>query len=127
MWFDLHDINKRVRYHLRMRQLGVIRDKQTFSAAVVVEREEYFICSHSPGMFLFIPCLSRMTPEISHGSLLTARFRTRLLTFAVPSLCYNSQCSVHVFLGGCQNLWENNVSHRVYTTQNSKLNEQKQL
>ena len=30
-------------------------------------------------MFLFIPWLSRMTSEISHGSLLTARFRTRLL------------------------------------------------
>ena len=61
-----------------MHQLGVIRDKQAFSAAEVV-REEYFFCGPSPGMLLFIPCLSRMTSEISHGSLLTARFRTRLL------------------------------------------------
>ena len=61
-----------------MRQLGVIRDKQAFSAAEVA-REEYSFCGPSPGMFLFIPCLSRMTSEISHGSLLTARFRTRLL------------------------------------------------
>ena len=61
-----------------MRQLGVIRDKQAFSAAEVA-REEYFFCGPSPGMLLFIPCLSRMTSEISHGSLLTARFRTRLL------------------------------------------------
>ena len=60
-----------------MRQLGVIRDKQAFSAAEVA-REEYFFCGPSPGMFLFIPCLSRLTSEISHGSLLTARFRTRL-------------------------------------------------
>ena len=57
---------------------GVIRDKQAFSAAEVA-REEYFFCGPSPGMFLFIPCLSRITSEISHGSLLTARFRTRLL------------------------------------------------
>ena len=62
-----------------MRQLGVIRDKQAFSAAEVAW-EEYFFCGPSPGMFLFIPCLSRMTSEISHGSLLTARFRTRLLS-----------------------------------------------
>ena len=68
-----------------MRQLGVIRDKQAFSAAEVV-REEYFFCGRSPGMFLFIPCLSRMTSEISHGSLLTARFRTRLLNDAQPGL-----------------------------------------
>ena len=60
-----------------MRQLGVIRDKQVFSAAEVA-REEYFFCGPSPGMFLFIPCLSRMTSKISHGSLRTARFRTRL-------------------------------------------------
>ena len=37
-----------------MRQLGVIRDKQAFSAAEVA-REEYFFCGPSPGMFLFIP------------------------------------------------------------------------
>ena len=54
-----------------MRQFGVIRDKQAFSAAEVA-REEYFFCGPSPGMFLFIPCLSRMTSEISHDSLLTA-------------------------------------------------------
>ena len=30
-------------------------------------------------MFLLIPCLSLMTSEISHGSLLTARFRTRFI------------------------------------------------
>ena len=30
-------------------------------------------------MILFIPCLSRMTSEISHSTLLIARFRTRLL------------------------------------------------
>ena len=65
-------------FHLRMRQLGVIRDNQAFSAAEDA-REEYFFCGPSPGMFLFILCLSRMTSEISHGSLLTARFRTRLL------------------------------------------------
>ena len=35
-----------------MRQLGVIRDKQAFSAAEVA-REEYFFCGPSPGMFLF--------------------------------------------------------------------------
>ena len=58
-----------------MGQFGVIRDKQAFSAAEVM-REEYLFCDRSPGMFLFIPCLSRMTSEISHGSLLTARFRT---------------------------------------------------
>ena len=75
-----HDDNKRVLYFLRMRQLGVIRDKQAFSAAEVAQ-EEYFFCGPSPGMFLFIPCLSRMTSEISHGSLLTARFRTRLLHY----------------------------------------------
>ena len=61
-----------------MRQLGVIRDKQAFSAAEVA-REEYFFCGPSPGVCLFIPCVSRMTSEISHDSLLTARFRTRLL------------------------------------------------
>ena len=61
-----------------MRQLGVIRDKQAFSAAEVA-REEYFFCGPSPGMFLFILCLSHMTSELSHGSLLTVRFRTRLL------------------------------------------------
>ena len=61
-----------------MRQLGVIRDKQDFSAAEVA-REEHFFCGPSPGMLLFIPCLSRMTSEISHGSLFTARFRTHLL------------------------------------------------
>ena len=55
-------------FHLRMRQLGVIRDKQAFSAAEVA-REEYFFCGPSPGMFLFIPCLSRMTSEISLCSL----------------------------------------------------------
>ena len=32
-------------------------------------------------MFLFILCLSRMTSEISHGTLLIVRFRTRLLSF----------------------------------------------
>ena len=64
---------------MRMRQLGVIRDKQTSAARVA--REEYFFCGPSPGMFLFIPCLSRMTSEISHGSLLTVRFRTRLLPY----------------------------------------------
>ena len=58
-----------------MRQLGVIRDKQAFSAAEVA-REEYFFCGPTPEMFLFIG----MTSEISHGSLLTARFRTRLLS-----------------------------------------------
>ena len=49
--------------------------------------EEYFFCGPSPGMFLFIIilCLSRMTSEISHGSLLTARFRTRL--FISNSFC----------------------------------------
>ena len=52
--------------------------KQAFSAAEVA-REEYFFCGPSPRMFLFIPCLSRMTSEISHGSLLTVRYRTRLL------------------------------------------------
>ena len=36
-----------------MRQLGVIRDKQAFSAAEVA-RKEYFYCGPSPGMFLFI-------------------------------------------------------------------------
>ena len=41
----------------RMRQLGVIREKQTFTAAAVA-REEYFFCGPSPGMFLFIPCFS---------------------------------------------------------------------
>ena len=60
-----------------MRQLGVIQDKQ--ASAAEVAWEEYFFCGPSPGMLLFIPCLSRMTSEISHGSLLTARFRTRLL------------------------------------------------
>ena len=61
-----------------MRQLGVIRDKQAFWAAEVA-REEYFFSGPSLGMVLFIPCLSQMTSEISHGSLLIARFRTRLL------------------------------------------------
>ena len=45
-----------------MRQLGVIRDKQAFSAAEVA-REEYLFCGPSPGMFLFIPCLSAITPN----------------------------------------------------------------
>ena len=67
-----------------MRQLGVIRDKQAFSA-VKVAREEYFFCGPSPGMFLCTPCSSRMTSEISHGSLLTARFRTRLLSVSNKS------------------------------------------
>ena len=35
-----------------MRQLGVIRDKQTFSAAEVA-REEYFFCGPSPD-FVFV-------------------------------------------------------------------------
>ena len=52
--------------------------KQAFSAAKVAW-EEYFFWGPSPGMFLFIPCLSQMTSEISHGSLLTTRPRTRLL------------------------------------------------
>ena len=56
-----------------MRQLGVIRDKQAFSAAEVAQ-EEYFFCGPSPGTF----CASQMTSEISHGSLLTARFQTHL-------------------------------------------------
>ena len=56
-----------------MCQLGVIQYKQAFSAAEVTW-EEYFFCSPSPGMFLFILCLSRMISEISHGSLLTARY-----------------------------------------------------
>ena len=59
-----------------MRQVGVIRDKQAFPAAEVA-REEYFF-GPSPGMFLFIQCLSRMTSEITHGSLITARSRTLL-------------------------------------------------
>ena len=37
-----------------MRQLGVIRDKQAFSAADVAW-EEYFFCGPSPEMCLFIP------------------------------------------------------------------------
>ena len=37
-----------------MRQLGVIQDKQAFSAAEVTQ-EEYFFCGPSPEMFLFIP------------------------------------------------------------------------
>ena len=37
-----------------MLQLGVIRDKQAFSAAEVA-REEYLFCGPSPEMFLFIP------------------------------------------------------------------------
>ena len=36
-----------------MHQLGVIRDKQAFSAAEVVWKE-YFFCGPSPGMFWFI-------------------------------------------------------------------------
>ena len=55
-------------FHLRMRQLGVIRDKQAFSAAEVTWEEYmymYFFCGPSPGMFLFILCLSQMTSEIS--------------------------------------------------------------
>ena len=52
--------------------------KQAFSAAELA-REEYFFCGPSQGMFLLIPCSSLMTSEISHGALLTARFRTRLL------------------------------------------------
>ena len=52
--------------------------KQAFSAAELA-REEYFFCGPSQGMILLIPCLSLMTSEISHGALLTARFRTRLL------------------------------------------------
>ena len=53
--------------------------KQAFSAAELA-REEYFFCGPSQGMFLFIPCFSLMTSEISHGALLTARYRTRLLS-----------------------------------------------
>ena len=37
-----------------MRHLGVIWDKQAFSAAEVA-REENFFCGPSPEMFLFIP------------------------------------------------------------------------
>ena len=50
-------------FHFRIRQLGVFRDKQTSAAEVA--REEYFFCGLSPIMFVFIPCLSRMTSEIS--------------------------------------------------------------
>ena len=69
-----------------MRQLRVIRDKQAFSAAEVGREEYLFWCGLSPGMFWLIPCLSLMTSEISHGSLLTARFRTRLLFCRLPWL-----------------------------------------
>ena len=62
--------------HARMRQLGVIRDKQAFSAAEGA-RKEYFFCGPSPGMFLFI--LNDLW-NIPWFRLLTARFRTRLRT-----------------------------------------------
>ena len=54
-----------------MRQLGVIRDKQAFSAAEVEKNTSFVVLAQE------CFCLSRMTSEISH--LLTARFRTRLL------------------------------------------------
>ena len=56
-------------------QLGIIRDKQAFSAAEVA-REEYFFCGLSPGMLSFVysrELYPECTSEISHGSLLTAR------------------------------------------------------
>ena len=64
-------------FHLRMRQLQVNRDKQAISAADLTW-EQYIFCGPSSGMFLLILCLSLMTSDKSHGSLLSARFRTRL-------------------------------------------------
>ena len=60
-----------------MHQLHFIRDKQAISAADLTWTQ-YIFCGPSPGMFLLILCLSRMTSDKSHVSLLTARFRTRL-------------------------------------------------
>ena len=82
--------------------------KQAASAAEVA-REEYFFCGPSPGMFLFIPCLSQMTSEISHGSLLTARYRTRLyslsLTVTSPlTLSLQQACRCVVSQCGLQSL-----------------------
>ena len=72
-----------------MRQLGVIRDKQAFSAAEVAQ-EEYFFCGPSRGMFLFIPCLSRMTSEISQ---VLCSLRDSELAYynylIVGDMCYN--------------------------------------
>ena len=62
-----------------MHQLQVIRDTQAISAADLTW-EQYIYCGlASPGMYFFILCLSLMTSDKAHGSLLTARFRTRLL------------------------------------------------
>ena len=62
-----------------MRQLQVIWDKQAISAAADLTWEQYIFCGPSLGMFLLNLCLSLMTSDKSHGSLLTARFRTRLI------------------------------------------------
>ena len=59
-------------FHLRMHQLGVIRDKQAFSAAEVARGKNTSFLVQAQECF----CLSRMTSEISHGSLLTAKFVT---------------------------------------------------
>ena len=49
-------------FHLRMRQLQVIRDKQAISAADLTW-EQYIFCDPSPGMFLLILCLFLMTSD----------------------------------------------------------------
>ena len=61
-----------------MRQLQVIRDKQAISAADLTW-EQHIYCGPTLGMFLLILCLSLMTSDKAHGSLLTTRFRTHLL------------------------------------------------
>ena len=70
-----------------MCQLGVIRLNKP-SQLLRSRWKNTFFCGPNPGFFyFFIPCLSQMTSEISHGSLLTARYRTRLLIalFKVPN------------------------------------------
>ena len=63
-WFCIQQIYNNILassvFHLRMRQLGVIRDKQAFSAAEIAQKE-YFSCGPSPEIF----CLSRMTSELN--------------------------------------------------------------
>ena len=56
---------------------------------------------------MFIPCLSRMTSEILHGSLLTVRFRTRLLYAVYMCTCNANHAGAAYLQNRSQNLKTN--------------------
>ena len=81
--------------HLRIRQLGVLWDKQAISAAEIT-RKQYIFCGPSPGMFLLILCSCLMTSVMVLCSLRDSKLTYTKNHPLVDLIIFHSKCNAMV-------------------------------